>query len=135
VRPDRVQVLASTRELALQIHESFRSYGAFAAVRSAVVYGGVGMQPQIRALRDGSDIVVATPGRLLDLMQQGCASMDSLQVLVLDEADRMLDMGFLSAGIAADSEAASDAAVFGHDAAGDTGAGSDDFAGSCEHFD
>lgn len=97
VRPVRVLVLASTRELALQIHESFRSYGAFAAVRSAVVYGGVGMQPQIRALRDGSDIVVATPGRLLDLMQQGCASMDSLQVLVLDEADRMLDMGFLPA--------------------------------------
>lgn len=97
VRPVRVLVLASTRELALQIHESFRGYGAFAAVRSAVVYGGVGMQPQIRALRDGADIVVATPGRLLDLMQQGCASMESLQVLVLDEADRMLDMGFLPA--------------------------------------
>ncbi|MFM7868643.1 MAG: DEAD/DEAH box helicase, partial [Planctomycetaceae bacterium] len=97
VRPVRVLVLASTRELALQIHESFRGYGAFAAVRSAVVYGGVGMQPQIRALRDGADIVVATPGRLLDLMQQGCAGMDGLQVLVLDEADRMLDMGFLPA--------------------------------------
>ena len=96
-RPVRVLVLASTRELALQIHESFRDYGAFAAVRSAVVYGGVGMQPQIRALRDGADIVVATPGRLLDLMQQGCANMDGLQVLVLDEADRMLDMGFLPA--------------------------------------
>jgi len=97
VRPVRVLVLASTRELALQIHESFRGYGAFAAVRSAVVYGGVGMQPQIRTLRDGADIVVATPGRLLDLMQQGCAGMDGLQVLVLDEADRMLDMGFLPA--------------------------------------
>ena len=90
-------VLASTRELAIQIHESFMNYGAFASVRVATMYGGVGQQPQVRALKAGVDIVVATPGRLLDLMQQGYVNLEGLKVLVLDEADRMLDMGFFPA--------------------------------------
>lgn len=93
----RVLVLASTRELAVQIHESFRTYGAFAAYRVATIYGGVGQQPQVAALRRGVDIVVATPGRLLDLIQQGCVNLSGLHTLVLDEADRMLDMGFFPA--------------------------------------
>ena len=93
----QVLVLASTRELAIQIHESFMNYGAFASVRVATMYGGVGQQPQVRALRAGVDIVVATPGRLLDLMQQGYVNLEGLKVLVLDEADRMLDMGFFPA--------------------------------------
>lgn len=97
IRRIQVLVLASTRELAIQIHESFMNYGAFASVRVATMYGGVGQQPQVRALKAGVDIVVATPGRLLDLMQQGYVSLDGLKVLVLDEADRMLDMGFFPA--------------------------------------
>ena len=96
-RPIRVLVLASTRELAVQIHESFTSYGAFAALRIATIYGGVGQQPQVNALRKGVDIVVATPGRLMDLIKQGHVHLESLQTLVLDEADRMLDMGFFPA--------------------------------------
>jgi len=93
----RVLVLASTRELALQIHESFSNYGAFASVRVATIYGGVGQQPQVNALRKGVDIVVATPGRLLDLIKQGYVHLEHLHTLVLDEADRMLDMGFFPA--------------------------------------
>ena len=96
-RPIRVLVLASTRELAVQIHESFTSYGAFAALRITTIYGGVGQQPQVNALRKGVDIVVATPGRLMDLIKQGHVHLESLQTLVLDEADRMLDMGFFPA--------------------------------------
>lgn len=96
-RPVRVLVLASTRELAVQIHQSFRSYGAFAPMRVATIYGGVGQQPQVTALRKGVDIVVATPGRLLDLIKQGHVNLAGLQTLVLDEADRMLDMGFFPA--------------------------------------
>ncbi len=97
VRKIRVLVLASTRELAVQIHDSFRNYGAFAAVRVATIYGGVGQHPQVKALRDGVDVVVATPGRLLDLMKQGYVHLEGVQTLVLDEADRMLDMGFFPA--------------------------------------
>jgi ATP-dependent RNA helicase RhlE len=96
-RQIRVLVLASTRELAVQIHESFTNYGAFSAIRVATIYGGVGQQPQVSALRKGVDIVVATPGRLMDLIKQGYVHLDGLQTLILDEADRMLDMGFFPA--------------------------------------
>ncbi len=96
-RQIRVLVLASTRELAVQIHESFTNYGAFASVRVATIYGGVGQQPQVSALRKGVDVVVATPGRLLDLIKQGYVHLEALNTLVLDEADRMLDMGFFPA--------------------------------------
>ena len=96
-RQIRVLVLASTRELAVQIHESFTNYGAFASIRVATIYGGVGQQPQVSALRKGVDVVVATPGRLLDLIKQGYVHLEGLNTLVLDEADRMLDMGFFPA--------------------------------------
>jgi ATP-dependent RNA helicase RhlE len=91
----RALILTPTRELAVQIHDSFRAYGRFLQLRSAVIYGGVGQKPQTDALARGPDIVVATPGRLLDLMQQGHVRLDRVQVFVLDEADRMLDMGFI----------------------------------------
>ncbi len=93
-RPIRALVLAPTRELALQIFASFRTYGRHLPFRTAVVLGGVSQGPQIKALRNRADIVVATPGRLLDLCRQGHARLDQVDVLVLDEADRMLDMGF-----------------------------------------
>ena len=91
----RALVVAPTRELVLQIEENVRKYGRHARLRSATVYGGVGENPQINALRSGIDIIIATPGRLLDLMQQGHVSLKSVRYVVLDEADRMLDMGFL----------------------------------------
>jgi len=94
-RAIRVLILAPTRELASQISESFRSYGRHTPLRHAVVFGGVGQNPQVRALREGIDILVATPGRLLDLMGQGYVDLRHIEVLVLDEADRMLDMGFI----------------------------------------
>jgi ATP-dependent RNA helicase RhlE len=97
VRPVQVLILASTRELAIQIHESFKNYGAFASIRATTIYGGVGQQPQVRALRQGVDVVVATPGRLMDLIQQKLISLADVHTLVLDEADRMLDMGFFPA--------------------------------------
>ncbi|MDQ0392367.1 DEAD/DEAH box helicase [Labrys monachus] len=90
----RALILAPTRELALQIEESFRTYGANLRFRTAVVFGGVSQLPQVKALSDGVDILVATPGRLLDLIQQRKVRLDKVEVLVLDEADRMLDMGF-----------------------------------------
>jgi ATP-dependent RNA helicase RhlE len=89
-------VLAPTRELAQQIGESFVAYGRNLPLRSTTVFGGVGLQPQIETLRRGVDILVATPGRLLDLMNQGALSLSEIQILVLDEADRMLDMGFIN---------------------------------------
>ncbi|TIH13210.1 DEAD/DEAH box helicase [Marinifilum sp. JC120] len=92
--PVRVLVLAPTRELALQIHENFMELGVEAGIRSAAVFGGVGAMPQIQAARRSS-VVVACPGRLLDLLNQGVIKLDKLDTLVLDEADRMLDMGFL----------------------------------------
>jgi ATP-dependent RNA helicase RhlE len=93
--PIRCLVLTPTRELALQIEESVRTYGAQRRVRSTTIYGGVGFDPQVRALRGGPEIVVATPGRLLDHAQQGTIDLRSVEILVLDEADRMLDMGFI----------------------------------------
>src|SRR6478672_1331955 len=93
--PVRVLVLTPTRELALQVEESFRTYGAHRRVRSTAIYGGVGFDPQVRALRAGPAIVVATPGRLLDHANQRTIDLSQVEVLVLDEADRMLDMGFI----------------------------------------
>ncbi|MGH6921730.1 MAG: DEAD/DEAH box helicase [Geminicoccaceae bacterium] len=94
-RRTRVLVLAPTRELAIQIHDSFKTYGRHQGLRHTVVYGGVGQQPQVKAMAKGVDTLVATPGRLLDLMQQGHIVLDRVAYLVLDEADRMLDMGFI----------------------------------------
>jgi ATP-dependent RNA helicase RhlE len=94
-RGTKVLVIAPTRELAVQIDENVRTYAKHLPLTVATVFGGVGEQPQIRALRAGTDIIVATAGRLLDLMRQRCADFSQLKFLVLDEADRMLDMGFL----------------------------------------
>jgi ATP-dependent RNA helicase RhlE len=93
----RTLILAPTRELVVQIEENLRAYAKHAPLVVAMVYGGVGERPQIKALRAGTEIIVATPGRLLDLMGQGHADFSGLAHLVLDEADRMLDMGFLPA--------------------------------------
>ena len=90
----RVLVLVPTRELAEQVYGSFRSYGGNLPLRSFVAYGGVPIEPQIAKLRKGLDVLVATPGRLLDLQTQGAVKFEQLQTLVLDEADRMLDLGF-----------------------------------------
>lgn len=94
-RQTRVLVLTPTRELAIQIHDSFRTYGKYLRLRSAVIFGGVGQMPQVKSLQPGVDVLIATPGRLLDLIQQNHLSLRSLEVFVLDEADRMLDMGFI----------------------------------------
>ncbi len=91
----KVLILTPTRELAIQIADSFGAYGKFAGMHHTVVFGGVGQHPQTVALRKGVDILIATPGRLLDLMNQGYVDLKSLEVFVLDEADRMLDMGFI----------------------------------------
>jgi ATP-dependent RNA helicase RhlE len=91
----RALILTPTRELAAQVHENLSAYGRHLALRSMVMYGGVGMQPQIDALARGVDIVVATPGRLLDHHGQGTLDLSAVRMLVLDEADRMLDMGFV----------------------------------------
>ncbi|MEO7392358.1 MAG: DEAD/DEAH box helicase [Ramlibacter sp.] len=88
-------VLTPTRELAAQVEESIRTYGKYLQLTSTVIFGGVGMNPQISKLKAGVDILVATPGRLLDLQQQGMLDLSTVEMLVLDEADRMLDMGFL----------------------------------------
>ena len=88
-------VLTPTRELAIQIEESFRAYGRHLGLKPLVIFGGVSQQPQTEALRRGIDILIATPGRLLDLMNQGFINLRHLQIFVLDEADRMLDMGFV----------------------------------------
>src|SRR5580698_7372362 len=93
----RALVLTPTRELAAQVAESARSYGKYLRVRTTVVFGGVSINPQIDALRSGCDLLVATPGRLLDLAGQGVLNLRSVECLVLDEADRMLDMGFIHA--------------------------------------
>jgi ATP-dependent RNA helicase RhlE len=90
----RALILVPTRELAEQVVTSIRAYGRHTHLKGAAVYGGVGMEPQTRALKHGADIVVATPGRLLDHMERGHVNFSKLEVLVLDEADRMLDMGF-----------------------------------------
>ena len=92
----RALILTPTRELAVQVQESVRTYGKHLPLRSAAIYGGVGMGPQTKALRAGTDILVATPGRLLDHIQQRNADLSGIEILVLDEADRMLDMGFIN---------------------------------------
>ncbi len=91
----RALVLTPTRELAAQVEESVRNYGKHLQLTSAVIFGGVGMKPQIDKLKRGVDILVATPGRLLDLEQQGFLDLSTVQIMILDEADRMLDMGFI----------------------------------------
>ncbi|HMN94623.1 MAG TPA: DEAD/DEAH box helicase [Hydrogenophaga sp.] len=91
----RALVLTPTRELAAQVEESVRTYGKHLKLTSTVIFGGVGMNPQINAMKKGVDILVATPGRLLDLQDQGFLDLSQVQILVLDEADRMLDMGFI----------------------------------------
>jgi ATP-dependent RNA helicase RhlE len=93
--PIRALILAPTRELAAQIGESFETYGRHTGLRSTVVYGGVGQKPQVRAIQSGVDILIATPGRLLDLMEQGYVDLRRIKILILDEADQMLDMGFI----------------------------------------
>jgi ATP-dependent RNA helicase RhlE len=94
-RHPRVLVLTPTRELAAQVHESVRDYGQYLPFRSAVIFGGVSINPQKQKLIKGVDIVVATPGRLLDHVQQRSIDLSSIEILILDEADRMLDMGFI----------------------------------------
>lgn len=91
----RALILSPTRELATQIGDSFATYGRHLPLKHTVVFGGVGQQPQVQALRRGVDVLVATPGRLLDLMGQGIVRLNSIEIFVLDEADRMLDMGFI----------------------------------------
>jgi len=92
----RVLILAPTRELAVQIADSFKTYGKQTSVTGTIIYGGVGQGPQVRVLKRGVDVFVAKPGRLIDLMEQGYVDLSNIQTLVLDEADRMLDMGFIN---------------------------------------
>jgi ATP-dependent RNA helicase RhlE len=94
-RPIRALILTPTRELAAQILANIKEYGEFLDLRSAVIFGGVNQKPQVAQLRQGIDILVATPGRLIDLQNQGLLTLSKVEILVLDEADRMLDMGFL----------------------------------------
>ena len=94
-RPIRALILTPTRELALQIQESFEAYGKYLPLRSTVIFGGVGQAPQVERLKNGVDILVATPGRLGDLYGQKLIDLSRLEIFVLDEADRMLDMGFV----------------------------------------
>jgi len=91
----RSLIVTPTRELAIQIEESFKAYGRYTGLTCTVVFGGVNQNPQTNALRNGVDILIATPGRLLDLMNQGFISLKDIEIFVLDEADRMLDMGFI----------------------------------------
>ncbi len=94
-RPIRALILTPTRELAAQVEESVRVYGKYTKLNSAVIFGGVGINPQIKQLKHGVDILVATPGRLLDHMGQRTVDLSKVEILILDEADRMLDMGFI----------------------------------------
>ncbi len=96
-RKPRALILTPTRELAVQVAESIKTYGRHLRLNVTTIYGGAGMGPQVDSLRRGTDILVATPGRLIDHMERGSAKLDAIEVLVLDEADRMLDMGFLPA--------------------------------------
>lgn len=95
IRKIRSLILTPTRELAIQIEESFKNYGRHTNLNSTVVFGGVNQKHQVKVLGRGVDILIATPGRLLDLMKQGIISLSDIQIFVLDEADRMLDMGFI----------------------------------------
>src|SRR5687767_10291889 len=92
----RALVLTPTRELAAQINDSFAAYGKYTGLKHDVVFGGVSAHPQVNSLKNGLDILVATPGRLLDLMNQGYVNLNHLEIFILDEADRMLDMGFIN---------------------------------------
>ncbi|WP_395407000.1 DEAD/DEAH box helicase [Pseudoduganella sp. UC29_106] len=94
-RPIRALILTPTRELAAQVEESVKVYGKYTRLNSAVIFGGVSINPQIKLLKHGVDILVATPGRLLDHLSQGTVKLDKIEILILDEADRMLDMGFI----------------------------------------
>ena len=94
-RPIRALILTPTRELAAQVYANVKEYGEFLDIRSAVIFGGVNQNPQVATMRQGIDVLVATPGRLLDLINQNYISLKRVEILVLDEADRMLDMGFL----------------------------------------
>ncbi|AXK71537.1 RNA helicase [Lysobacter sp. TY2-98] len=96
-RRPRALILVPTRELAVQVNESIRNYGRHLRLTTGMIFGGVGMGPQMDLLRRGVDILVATPGRLIDHLERGTAKLDAIEILVLDEADRMLDMGFLAA--------------------------------------
>jgi ATP-dependent RNA helicase RhlE len=95
--PVRALVLTPTRELAAQVEESVRTYGKYLPLRTALLYGGVDIKPQIKTMQNGAEIVVATPGRLIDHLEQRSVNLSQVQMLVLDEADRMLDMGFMPA--------------------------------------
>ena len=92
----RAMILTPTRELAIQINESIEKYSKYTSIRSGVIFGGVGQKPQVEMLRNGIDILVATPGRLNDLVNQGYIKLSKIEIFVLDEADRMLDMGFVN---------------------------------------
>ena len=94
-RPIRALILTPTRELAAQVYANVKAYSEFIDVRSTVIFGGVNQRPQVATIRNGVDVLIATPGRLLDLQNQGLLSLSKVEILVLDEADRMLDMGFL----------------------------------------
>jgi ATP-dependent RNA helicase RhlE len=94
-RPIRALILTPTRELAAQVHANVKEYSEFLNIRSTVIFGGVNQKPQVATIRQGIDVLVATPGRLIDLQNQGLLSLKRIEILVLDEADRMLDMGFL----------------------------------------
>ena len=94
-RPVRALVLTPTRELAAQVHKNVKDYSQFLDLRSTVIFGGVNQKPQVSKLKNGVDVLIATPGRLIDLNNQGLLSLSKVEILVLDEADRMLDMGFL----------------------------------------
>lgn len=94
-RPIKALILTPTRELAAQVHANVKAYSEFLDIRSAVIFGGVNQKPQVSTIRNGVDVLIATPGRLLDLHNQGLLSLAKVEILVLDEADRMLDMGFL----------------------------------------
>lgn len=91
----RALILTPTRELAAQVEDNLNTYAKYTGLKSLVIFGGVGINPQINALRRGVDILVATPGRLLDHSRQGTVDLSKIDVLILDEADRMLDMGFI----------------------------------------
>ncbi len=115
--PTRVLILTPTRELAAQVEESVRIYGKYLPLRTAVVYGGMDIDPQIKALHAGAEIIVATPGRLLDHLHQKTVNLSRVEFLVLDEADRMLDMGFMpdiKRILAVLPQAAPEPAVLGH---------------------
>ena len=108
--PHRALILVPTRELAAQVSESVRTYGRYMGFKSAAIFGGVSQRTQIDKIRNGLDIVIATPGRLLDLAQQNEIDLSSVEILVLDEADRMLDMGFISVP----AQPAAEPVVLGH---------------------